>query len=93
MRQYHSPEPIILSVGEENEVSIADVAKNVANTMDFKGNIVFDATKSDGQYKKTADNMKLRSMYPDFKFTSIEDGLRASSQWFVDNYEIARKGH
>jgi hypothetical protein len=31
MRQYHSPEPIILSVGEEDEVSIADVARNVAS--------------------------------------------------------------
>jgi hypothetical protein len=30
MRNYHSPEPIILSVGEEDEVSIADVAKYVA---------------------------------------------------------------
>lgn len=24
--------------------------------MDFQGNIVFDSSKSDGQYKKTADN-------------------------------------
>jgi GDP-L-fucose synthase len=31
MRQYHSPEPIILSVGEEDEVSIADVARSVAS--------------------------------------------------------------
>ena len=30
MRSYHSPEPIILSVGEEDEVSIADVARSVA---------------------------------------------------------------
>ena len=30
MRSYHSPDPIILSVGEEDEVSIADVAKHVA---------------------------------------------------------------
>ncbi len=31
MREYHSPEPIILSVGEEDEVSIADVARAVAS--------------------------------------------------------------
>jgi hypothetical protein len=31
MRQYHSPDPIILSVGEEDEVSIADVARCVAS--------------------------------------------------------------
>lgn len=32
MRSYHSPEPIILSVGEEDEVSIADVARYVAGS-------------------------------------------------------------
>ena len=30
MRNYHDPDPIILSVGEEDEVSIADVARYVA---------------------------------------------------------------
>jgi hypothetical protein len=30
MREYHSPDPIILSVGEDEEVSIADVARHVA---------------------------------------------------------------
>jgi len=30
MRSYHSPEPIILSVGEEDEVSIGDVARHIA---------------------------------------------------------------
>lgn len=33
MREYHSPEPIILSVGEDEEVSIADVAKHVAGEL------------------------------------------------------------
>ena len=31
LRQYHSADPIILSVGEEDEVSIADVARHVAH--------------------------------------------------------------
>jgi len=35
MREYHSPEPIILSVGEEDEVSIADVARAVASKYMF----------------------------------------------------------
>lgn len=92
MRNYHSPDPIILSVGEEDEVSIADVAHSIARAMNFQGNIVFDTTKSDGQFKKTACNNKLRSLYPDFKFTSIDEGLRQACTWFEANYETARKG-
>ena len=41
--------------------------------MDFKGNIVFDTTKSDGQYKKTACNDKLMGLLPDFHFTTIQE--------------------
>mmetsp|Transcript_26172 Transcript_26172/g.43604 ORF Transcript_26172/g.43604 Transcript_26172/m.43604 type:complete len:321 (+) Transcript_26172:72-1034(+) len=91
MRSYHSPEPIILSVGEEDEVSIADVARHVAEAMEFKGNIVFDTSKSDGQFKKTASNQKLKSLYPEFKFTPIQEGLKEACQWFEQNYDSARK--
>ena len=35
----------------------------------------FDTTKSDGQYKKTASNKKLRSMLPrEFEFTDMKEG-------------------
>ena len=39
MREYHSPDPIILSVGEEDEVSIADVARHVAG--DYSNKMCF----------------------------------------------------
>ena len=35
-----------------------------------------DTTKADGQYKKTASNAKLRKLWPDFKFTPIEQGKK-----------------
>jgi GDP-L-fucose synthase len=46
LRSYDSIEPIILSVGEEEEVSIGDVALAVAEAMEFKGSVVFDTTKA-----------------------------------------------
>lgn len=48
MREYHSTDPIILSVGEEDEVSIADAAKMIAAAMNFEGNVVFDTDKVHG---------------------------------------------
>lgn len=38
------------------------------------GGVQFDSTKSDGQYKKTASNGKLRSYLPDFRFTPFKQG-------------------
>jgi GDP-L-fucose synthase len=43
-----------------------------SEAMDFKGKVVFDTTKSDGQFKKTASNKKLKALYPEFQFTPIQ---------------------
>jgi len=91
MRDYHSPEPITLSVDESTEVSIKDVALAVVKAMKFEGEVVFDTSKADGQFKKTADNKKLRGLRPDYEFVTIEDGVQKAVDWFVENYETCRK--
>ena len=91
MREYHSPHPITLSVDEPAEVPIRDVALAVARAMKFEGEVVFDTTKADGQFKKTACNKKLRGDRPDYEFTSMEEGVQKAVDWFVENYETARK--
>jgi GDP-L-fucose synthase len=91
MREYHDPTPITLSVDEEEEVSIKDVALAVAKAMQFDGQIVFDTSKADGQFKKTACNKKLRSLKADYEFTSMPDGIQQSVDWFVANYDSCRK--
>ena len=43
-----------------------------------QGEVKFDSTKADGQYKKTASNAKLRSYLSDFKFTPFTQARLAS---------------
>ncbi|KAK2710289.1 GDP-L-fucose synthase-like isoform X2 [Artemia franciscana] len=90
LRNYNSVEPIILSVGEEEEVSIAEVADMIAKAAGIDS-VIYDTTKSDGQFRKTASNAKLRSLLPDFKFTPLEVSVTESVNWFFSNYEKARK--
>ncbi|CAE8744004.1 unnamed protein product [Polarella glacialis] len=91
LRDYKEIDPIILSVGEEDEVAISDIVQKIAAAMDFKGKIVCDTTKADGQFKKTASNKKLRTYRPDYKFKTIDEGIKESVDWLVANYETARK--
>jgi len=91
MRDYHSPDPITLSVDEASEVSIKDVALAVAKAMKFDGEVAFDTDKADGQFKKTACNKKLRGLRPDYQFTNMEDGVQKAVDWFVANYDTCRK--
>ncbi|XP_031725601.1 GDP-L-fucose synthase isoform X1 [Anarrhichthys ocellatus] len=91
LREYPEVDPIILSVGEEDEVSIKEAAEAVVQALDFKGGVVFDTSKADGQFKKTASNAKLRRYQPDFTFTPFKQALKETCDWFVTNYESARK--
>lgn len=38
--------------------------------------VKYDTSKSDGQFKKTASNAKLRKYLPDFKFTDPRIGKK-----------------
>ena len=49
-------------------------------------NIVYDNTKPDGQYRKDVDSSKLISVMKDFKFTSLEEGIRRVYDNFSQRY-------
>ena len=89
--EYNEKSSIILSVKEEDEVSIEDIARMIAKEFDYEDNIKFDTSFSDGQFKKTADNNKLMKLYPDFEFTNINIGIKQSVRWFINNYSSCRK--
>jgi len=99
LREYNDVEPIIFSVGEDEDVSIRYVAEQIVKALDFEGEVQFDLSKSDGQFRKPASNEKLLRLVretskgdEEFKFTPFEQGLTESVDWFVKNYHKARIG-
>ena len=96
LRAYDSAEPLILSVDAAEEVPIREVAQLIAQATGLEERaLAWDASKADGQFRKTASNAKLRALLarvrPDFAFTSIREGIRETVDWFAANYETARK--
>lgn len=91
LEYYEQKESIILSVGEKDEVSIEYVARQIAKFYDYEHMIEFDTSYSDGQFKKTADNSKLTNLYGEFKFMNIDEGIKKSVKWFINNYNTCRK--
>eukprot|EP00003_Mantamonas_plastica_P004623 TRINITY_DN1365_c0_g1_i1.p1 TRINITY_DN1365_c0_g1~~TRINITY_DN1365_c0_g1_i1.p1 ORF type:complete len:323 (+),score=101.42 TRINITY_DN1365_c0_g1_i1:1-969(+) len=92
LQNYEEKEPIILAPDEEDELSIRQVTESIMKAMGYEGELKIDDTKSDGIYKKTASNAKLRSYLPDYKFTEFEEGITKTAQWFEENYDTARTG-
>jgi GDP-L-fucose synthase len=74
-----------------HEISIKELALLIADTMGFKGKMVFDEEKPEGQFRKPSDNSIIKSYLPDFEFTKIEDGIKETIEWFISNYENCRK--
>jgi len=89
VENYNESEPIIFGTSEE--VSIKDMVDLLVQEFNFKGKVVFDTSKPEGQFRKPSSNEKLRSYLPDFKFTPFEQGIKETVNWFIENYETARK--
>ncbi|XP_065167062.1 GDP-L-fucose synthase [Atheta coriaria] len=90
LREYQEIDPIILSVDESDEITIKNAAETIASAFGYQGELVFDTSKADGQFKKTASNGKLRKYCPDFKFTPFQQAVKETVDWYKENYHTAR---
>ena len=86
---YEGTNPLIIS-GDE-EISIKDLVGLLVDEFKFKGKVIFDKTKPDGQLRKPSDNSKIKELLPDFEYTPFEQGIKETVNWFIENYDEARK--
>ena len=78
------------AVDEADEITIRRMVELVVEATGFTGPVQYDTTKSDGQFKKTASNTKLRTYLPNYKFTPIEVAVKKTVDWLSENYDLAR---
>lgn len=81
------PDWVNLGVGED--ISIQDLAKAVAKTVGFTGEIKNDLTKPDGTPRKLTDNTLLKQTGWTPKI-SFEEGLKLAYQDFLTNLETGK---
>ena len=75
-----------VNVGTGVDVTIADLAEIVAETVGYRGSIVWDSSKPDGTPRKLLDISKIRQLgwSPHIR---LEQGIRSTYQWFLDSLE------
>lgn len=86
--KYNAPEPV--NIGAGFEISIKDLAGRIARLVGFKGKIVWDKTKPDGQPRRRLD---VSQAYKKFGFKAkvdFEAGLRNTIRWYKQ--QNLRKG-
>lgn len=78
-----------LNIGTGQEVSIAKLAEMIAELSGFKGSIVYDTSKPDGQMRKRLDRSRMKQYLPGpHSFTPLEYGLRQTIEYY--NREVAK---
>jgi len=85
---YDGIDPI--NIGNPEQVSIKDLAFLIGHEIGFKGDIVFDSSKPDGQFKKPSSNKRLLELGWKGSYTPLEKGLKESISWFKNSYPNIR---
>lgn len=89
LKNYDSDEPI--NIGNTNEVTIKEIAEKISNLLDYKGSIVWNTNMPSGQYRKPSCNKKLLDLgWKKENYTSLDDGLKSTVDWFLNNYPNVR---
>lgn len=79
LKHYSDEEHINIGVGYD--VTIRELAETISRIVGLHGNLRFDSSKPDGAPRKLMDSGRLLSM--GWKpVTSLEDGLRATFDWY-----------
>lgn len=84
---YNDPAPVNLGTGRE--VPIKELAETIADLTGFRGEIVWDTSKPDGQPRRSVDTSKAKSLFGFEAITDLEDGLRRTIEWYVANRQAA----
>jgi GDP-L-fucose synthase len=83
--RYDKPEPVNIGAGQE--IAINDLIDLIRKLTGFRGRIVRDLTRPDGQPRRQLDVARAREEFGFSARTTFEEGLRRTIAW----YEQARR--
>jgi GDP-L-fucose synthase len=78
--RYDGPEPINLGSGEE--ISVAELARAIAEVTGFDGELAWDPSHPDGQPRRLADSTRAREQLDFTTSVSLHDGLTRTVAWY-----------
>ena len=83
-----SLEPI--NIGTGKEITIKDLATEIAEQMGYEGQIKWQSDKPDGQPRRCLDTNKAKNLLDFEAETDLQTGLKQTIEWFLNdkNWEI-----
>ncbi|MDI6451293.1 GDP-L-fucose synthase family protein [Anaerobaca lacustris] len=78
--RYDGSEPV--NLGSGIEITIGDLAEKIGALTGFKGELVFDPSKPDGQPRRRLDVSRARKSFGFEAATTLDDGLSKTIEWY-----------
>ena len=78
--RYDKADPV--NIGSGFEISIRELVELIARHTDFRGTVVFDPTRPDGQPRRRLDTSKAQREFGFRAKTPFEEGLRRTIDWY-----------
>jgi GDP-L-fucose synthase len=80
--KYNKSDPV--NIGAGFEISIKDLAEKIKNIIGFKGRIVWDTSKPDGQPRRCLDTTRAFNEFGFKAKTDFDKGLEKTIEWYID---------
>jgi GDP-L-fucose synthase len=87
MQNYDDPQ--IINIGTGTDIAIADLAKQIADTVGYRGDLKFDESKPDGTPRKLLDVSRAAGLGWRAKI-DLASGLQSTYEWFLANTSAIR---
>jgi GDP-L-fucose synthase len=88
--KYDQPDPVNLGTG--SEISIKDLIRLIAELMEYRGRIVWDTTKPNGQPRRCLNTDRARELFGFSAKTDFREGLRRTIDWYLSAKQVEAKG-
>lgn len=79
--RYEKSDPV--NLGSAFEISIRDLTYQIREMTGFEGDVVWDATKPDGQPRRKLDTSRAEEEFGFKSRTPFQDGLQRTIDWYV----------
>lgn len=87
--RYDKPDPI--NIGSSEEISIRDLTELIVELAGFKGDVVWDGTKPDGQPRRKLNVDRAEREFGFRSTTPFREGLKATIRWYEQITAAARE--
>lgn len=88
LRKESIPDKIIIA--GRQQYSIKEIVDSLVKASNFKGDVIFNNNKPNGQRNRQSDLSLFNNLLPNFEFTNIEEAIKISYNWFESNYPNVR---